>query len=142
MISPLPGVTETKPGSATNPLPGVFADVVDETTGESVGRGQGLLVLKRPWPAMLRTLYGDDERYVETYFSRFGNDTYLVGDAAIRDKDGYLWIVGRIDDVINVSGHRLSTAEGRAVGDVTTLRDPAVMAELEQKVAAAEARED
>jgi len=180
---------------------------------------------------MLRTLYGDDERYVETYFSRFGNDTYLVGDAAIRDKDGYLWIVGRIDDVINVSGHRLSTAEvesaivahekvaeaavvaesdeltgqaivafvtlqgdldgtpeteaqirehvaehigklarpkrilwsddlpktrsgkimrrllrdiaeGRALGDVTTLRDPAVMAELEQKIAAAQSPED
>ena len=111
MISPLPRLTECKPGSATFPLPGVVADVVDETTGESVEQGQGLLVLKRPWPGMLRTLYGDDERYVETYFSRFGNDTYLVGDAAIRDKDGYLWIVGRIDDVINVSGHRLSTAE-------------------------------
>jgi acetyl-CoA synthetase len=231
MISPVPGLTETKPGSATFPLPGVVADVVDETTGESVEQGQGLLVLKRPWPGMLRTLYGDDERYVETYWSRFGNDTYLVGDAAIRDKDGYLWIVGRIDDVINVSGHRLSTAEvesaivahekvaeaavvaqsdeltgqaivafvtlqgdlegtpeiegqirehvarqigklarpkrilwsddlpktrsgkimrrllrdiaeGRAFGDVTTLRDPAVMAELEQKVAAAQAKEE
>src|SRR5580698_6116888 len=84
MISPLPGLTETKPGSATFPLPGVLADVVDETTGESIEQGQGLLVLKRPWPGMLRTLYGDDERYVETYWSRFGNDTYLVGDAAIR----------------------------------------------------------
>jgi acetyl-CoA synthetase len=225
MISPLPGVTVTKPGSATHPLPAVVADVLDESTGESVEQGQGLLVLKRPWPAMLRTLYGDDERYVETYWSRFGPETYLVGDAAIRDKDGYLWIVGRIDDVINVSGHRLSTAEvesaivahekvaeaavvaesdeltgqaivafvtlqgelegsdeiesqvrdhvaaqigklarpkrilwtddlpktrsgkimrrllrdiaeGRALGDVTTLRDPAVMAELEAKVAA------
>jgi acetyl-CoA synthetase len=231
MISPRPGVTETKPGSATHPLPGVVADVVDETTGESVEQGQGLLVLKRPWPAMLRTLYGDDERYVETYWSRFGPETYLVGDAAIRDKDGYLWIVGRIDDVINVSGHRLSTAEvesaivahekvaeaavvaqpdeltgqaivafvtlqgdlegtpeieaqirdhvatkigklarpkrilwsddlpktrsgkimrrllrdiadGRALGDVTTLRDATVMAELEQKIAAAQAQED
>jgi acetyl-CoA synthetase len=111
MISPLPGLTGTKPGSATFPLPGVDADVVDEATGESVQQGQGLLVLKRPWPGMVRTLFGDDERYVETYFSRFGNDTYLVGDAAIRDKDGYIWIVGRIDDVINVSGHRLSTAE-------------------------------
>ena len=111
MISPLPGLTETKPGSATHPLPGVVADVLDETTGESVTQGQGLLVLKRPWPAMLRTLYGDDQRYIETYFSRFGPRTYLVGDAAIRDKEGYLWIVGRIDDVINVSGHRLSTAE-------------------------------
>ena len=111
MISPLPGLTDTKPGSATFPLPGVVADVVDELTGESVEQGQGLLVLKRPWPGMLRTLYDDDARYVETYWSRFGPETYLVGDAAIRDKDGYLWIVGRIDDVINVSGHRLSTAE-------------------------------
>ncbi len=111
MISPLPGVTECKPGSATHPLPGVEADVVDEENGESVKDGQGLLVLTHPWPGMLRTLYGDDERYVETYWSRFGKETYLVGDAAIRDKDGYLWIVGRIDDVVNVSGHRLSTAE-------------------------------
>jgi len=111
MISPLPGVTETKPGSATHPLPGVSADVVEETNGERVEHGQGLLVLTRPWPGMLRTLLGDDERYVETYWSRFGPETYLVGDAAIRDQDGYLWIVGRIDDVINVSGHRLSTAE-------------------------------
>ena len=230
MISPLPGVTDTKPGSATHPLPGVAADVLDERTGESVTQGQGLLVLTRPWPAMLRTLYGDDERYVQTYWSRFGPETYLAGDAAIRDKDGYLWIVGRIDDVINVSGHRLSTAEvesaivahekvaeaavvarsdeltgqaivafvtlqgdlqgtpdieaqirehvaehigklarpkqilwsddlpktrsgkimrrllrdiadGRALGDVTTLRDPAVMAELEAKVAAEHATE-
>jgi len=231
MISPLPGVTVTKPGSATHALPGVAADVLDETTGERVDEGQGLLVLKRPWPAMLRTLYGDDERYVQSYWSRFGPRTYLVGDAAIRDKDGYLWVVGRIDDVINVSGHRLSTAEvesaivahekvaeaavvaqsdeltgqaivafvtlqgelegtneienhirehvaahigklarpkrilwaddlpktrsgkimrrllrdiaeGRALGDVTTLRDPAVMAELEAKVAAEQAKEE
>ena len=104
MISPLPALTATKPGSATHPLPGVVADVVDETTGESLEQGQGLLVLKRPWPAMLRTLYGDDERYVETYWSRFGPETYLVGDAAIRDKDGYLWIVGRIDDVTTSRG--------------------------------------
>jgi acetyl-CoA synthetase len=230
MISPLPGVTVTKPGSATHALPAVEADVLDESTGERVEQGQGLLVLTRPWPAMLRTLYGDDQRYVETYWSRFGPRTYLVGDAAIRDKDGYLWIVGRIDDVINVSGHRLSTAEvesaivahenvaeaavvaesdeltgqaivafvtlqgdlegsneietqirehvaaqigklarpkrilwaddlpktrsgkimrrllrdvaeGRALGDVTTLRDPAVMAELEAKVAAEHEKE-
>jgi acetyl-CoA synthetase len=230
MISPLPGVTVTKPGSATHALPAVVADVLDERTGERVEQGQGLLVLRRPWPAMLRTLYGDDERYVETYWSRFGPETYIVGDAAIRNKDGYLWIVGRIDDVINVSGHRLSTAEvesaivahekvaeaavvaqsdelsghaivafvtlrgdlegsveienqirehvaeqigklarpkrilwvedlpktrsgkimrrllrdiaeGRALGDVTTLRDPAVMAELHAKVAAEEEKE-
>src|SRR6476619_8532398 len=111
MISPLFGLTATKPGSATTALPGVVADVVDETTGESVEQGQGLLVLKRPWPGMLRTLYGDDERYVETYWSRYGPDTYLVGDAARRDKDGYFWVVGRTDDVINVAGHRLSTME-------------------------------
>ncbi len=111
MITPLPGITETKPGSATTPFPGILADVVDEHEGKTVKEGQGLLVLKRPWPAMLRTLYRDDERFVETYFNRFGNTTYLVGDAARRDKDGYIWVIGRIDDVVNVSGHRLSTAE-------------------------------
>jgi acetyl-CoA synthetase len=111
MISPLPGITETKPGSATFPLPGIDAAVVDERSGEDAGTNQGLLVLRRPWPGMLRTLYRDDDRYVETYWDRFGRDTYLVGDAARKDKDGYLWVIGRIDDVINVSGHRLSTAE-------------------------------
>ncbi len=111
MITPLPGITATKPGSATQPFPGVVADVLDESTGEPISEGQGLLVLKRPWPSMLRTLYQEDERFVETYFSRFGRETYLVGDAARRDRDGYLWVIGRIDDVVNVSGHRLSTAE-------------------------------
>ncbi|MGH2876709.1 MAG: AMP-binding enzyme, partial [Solirubrobacteraceae bacterium] len=111
MITPLPGVTATKPGSATHPFPGVQADVLDESTGEPVSQGQGLLVLTRPWPSMLRTLYKEDDRFVETYFSKFGKETYLVGDAARRDKDGYFWVIGRIDDVVNVSGHRLSTAE-------------------------------
>ncbi|MDX6661424.1 MAG: acetyl-CoA synthetase, partial [Solirubrobacteraceae bacterium] len=111
MISPLPGITETKPGSATFPLPGIDAAVVTEKEGDDAGTSQGLLVLRRPWPGMLRTLYRDDERYVETYWNRFGKETYLVGDAARRDKDGYFWVIGRIDDVINVSGHRLSTAE-------------------------------
>jgi acetyl-CoA synthetase len=111
MITPLPGITATKPGSATQPFPGVFAEVRDESTGEAIEEGQGLLVLTRPWPSMLRTLYKEDERFIETYFSRFGSETYLVGDAARRDKDGYLWVIGRIDDVVNVSGHRLSTAE-------------------------------
>jgi acetyl-CoA synthetase len=111
MISPLPGITATKPGSATTPFPGVEAEVVDENEGEPVDGGQGLLVLKRPWPSMLRTLYKEEERFVETYFSRFGKETYLVGDAARKDKDGYFWVIGRIDDVVNVSGHRLSTAE-------------------------------
>ena len=111
MITPLPGITSTKPGSATTPFPGILADVVDEHEGKTIEEGQGLLVLKRPWPSMLRTLYKDDERFVETYFKRFGKETYLVGDAARRDKDGYIWVIGRIDDVVNVSGHRLSTAE-------------------------------
>jgi acetyl-CoA synthetase len=226
MITPLPGITATKPGSATQPFPGVEAEVVDEHEGKPVEGGQGLLVLTRPWPSMLRTLYREEERFVETYFSRFGKETYLVGDAARRDADDYFWVIGRIDDVVNVSGHRLSTAEvessivahekvaeaavigqsdedtgqaicafvtlqggtepsdelveeirgvvaerigkfarpkrviwaedlpktrsgkimrrllrdiaeGRALGDVTTLRDPDVMAELEQQIAAA-----
>jgi len=111
MITPLPGITATKPGSATHPFPGVFAEVRAESSGEPISEGQGLLVLTRPWPSMLRTLYREEERFIETYFSRFGPETYLVGDAARLDRDGYLWVIGRIDDVVNVSGHRLSTAE-------------------------------
>ncbi|HEV7615840.1 MAG TPA: acetate--CoA ligase [Solirubrobacterales bacterium] len=111
MISPLPGITATKPGSATLPFPGVEAQVVDEKDGEPIEQGQGLLVLERPWPSMLRGLYKEDDRFVETYFAKFGTERYLVGDAARRDEDGYFWVIGRIDDVVNVSGHRLSTAE-------------------------------
>ncbi len=111
MVSPLPGITATKPGSATQPFPGVFAEVLDESSGEPIEEGQGLLVLTHPWPSMLRTLYKEEERFIDTYFKRFGNETYLVGDAARRDSDGYIWVIGRIDDVVNVSGHRLSTAE-------------------------------
>ncbi len=111
MITPLPGITSTKPGSATQPFPGVFAEVLDESSGEPIQEGQGLLVLTQPWPSMLRTLYKEPERFIETYFKRFGRETYLVGDAARRDRDGYFWVIGRIDDVVNVSGHRLSTAE-------------------------------
>ncbi len=110
MISPVAGVTTTKPGSATVPLPGVVAALVDGD-GKPVTGGTGLLTLTSPWPSMLRTLYGDDDRYVSTYFGRFGPTVYVAGDAARRDEDGYYWIVGRVDDVINVSGHRLSTAE-------------------------------
>jgi len=231
MITPLPGITATKPGSATQPFPGVFAEVRDESTGEPIEEGQGLLVLTRPWPSMLRTLYREEERFIDTYFKRFGRETYLVGDAARQDSDGYLWVIGRIDDVVNVSGHRLSTAEvesaivahaevaeaavigqhdedtgqaivafvtlqgdiqgddgtveairetvaerigkfarpkriiwtddlpktrsgkimrrllrdiaeGRALGDVTTLRDPAVMAQLQERVAELQAQEE
>jgi acetyl-CoA synthetase len=111
MITPLPGITATKPGSATTPFPGVEAQVVGESDGEPVAEGQGLLVLERPWPSMLRGLYKEDDRFVETYFAKFGTERYLVGDAARRDADGYFWVIGRIDDVVNVSGHRLSTAE-------------------------------
>jgi acetyl-CoA synthetase len=112
MITTLPGAQDMKPGSAGTPLPGIEAKVLDESSDEEAKRDkQGLLVLCRPWPGMLRTLYGDDDRYVETYFERFGKETYLVGDAARQDADGYFWIIGRIDDVINVSGHRMSTAE-------------------------------
>jgi acetyl-CoA synthetase len=110
MITPLPGITTTKPGSATQPFPGVEAAVVNKD-GAIVKEGGGFLTLRRPWPGMLRTLYKEDERYVETYWSRFGKDIYAVGDAAKIDEDGYFWIVGRIDDVINVSGHRMSTME-------------------------------
>jgi acetyl-CoA synthetase len=110
MISPLPGVTSAKPGSATRPLPGVSAALFDDA-GREIDEGSGVLVLTQPWPSMLRTLYGDPDRFVETYFGKFGPRVYFVGDGARRDEDGYFWITGRIDDVINVSGHRLSTAE-------------------------------
>ncbi len=110
MISPLPGATPTKPGSATRPLPGIAADVVDRD-GVSVPPGSGgFLVIKRPWPAMLRTIYGDPERYRQTYFSQLPG-IYFTGDGARKDEEGYFWMMGRIDDVLNVSGHRLSTME-------------------------------
>jgi len=110
MIAPLPGITHTKPGCAMRPLPGIVAEVVDDD-GNAITEGEGILVLRRPWPGMLQTLYHEPDRFVETYWSRFGFDTYLVGDAARIDADGDIWILGRTDDVINVSGHRLSTAE-------------------------------
>jgi acetyl-CoA synthetase len=110
LITPLPGVTTTKPGSATRPFPGIEAAVYNEA-GEEVGTGGGgYLVLKQPWPAMLRGIYGDDRRYRETYWSRFG-DVYFAGDGARIDADGDFWLLGRVDDVMNVSGHRISTIE-------------------------------
>jgi acetyl-CoA synthetase len=110
MVSPIPGAVATKPGSATRPLPGIVVDVVDRQ-GNPVGANQGgFLVLKRPWPSMLRTIYGDPERYKKQYWSDIPG-MYFTGDGARRDEDGYLWIMGRIDDVINVSGHRLGTME-------------------------------
>ncbi|MGZ6312875.1 MAG: AMP-binding protein, partial [Candidatus Limnocylindrales bacterium] len=110
LITPLPGVTVTKPGSATFPFPGIEADVVDGE-GKSVPLGGGgYLVLKRPWPAMLRGIYGDPERYRQTYWSRFPG-LYFAGDGAKRDEEGYFWLLGRVDDVMNVAGHRISTIE-------------------------------
>jgi len=110
MISPLPGVTATKPGSATLPMPGIAADIVDDD-GNSVGiPGGGFLVLTRPWPHMARTIWGDDQRYIDTYWSRFPG-RYFPGDGAKRDEDGYFWLLGRVDDVMLVSGHNISTME-------------------------------
>ncbi len=110
LITPLPGLTTLKPGSATKPFPGIEADVVDEN-GKSVPKGGGgYLVLTKPWPAMMRTIYGDPDRFVQTYWSRFPGK-YFAGDGAKRDKDGYYWLLGRVDDVMNVAGHRISTME-------------------------------
>ncbi|MFM8310935.1 MAG: AMP-binding enzyme, partial [Ilumatobacteraceae bacterium] len=109
MISPLPGVTTTKPGSATFPLPGVGAEVVEEG-GRQVLHGGGYLTLTTPWPGMLRGIWGDPQRYADTYWSRFPG-RYFAGDGCKLDDDGYLWLLGRVDDVMNVSGHRISTAE-------------------------------
>ena len=112
MISPLPGITATKPGSCTQPLPGIDATIVD-ARGEPVKGADagGYLVIRKPWPSMLRTIWGDNERYLKTYWETFQNRYYVAGDSAHRDKDGYFWIMGRIDDVLNVAGHRLGTME-------------------------------
>jgi acetyl-CoA synthetase len=110
LITPLPGITSTKPGSATRPFPGVSAEVLTDK-GERVGVGGGLLALTKPWPSMLRGIYGDPERYVKQYWSRWSNDIYFTGDGAKRDEDGYFWLLGRVDDVINVAGHRIGTME-------------------------------
>ena len=110
MISPLPGVTETKPGSAMTPLPGIAADVVDDGGNSVPNGGGGFLVLREPWPSMLRTIWGDDQRFIDTYWSRF-DGMYFAGDGAKRDEDGDLWLLGRVDDVMLVSGHNISTTE-------------------------------
>jgi acetyl-CoA synthetase len=164
LISPLPGVTHGKPGSAMKALPGVGADVVNDA-GESVPNGSGgYLVLTEPWPAMLRTLWGDDDRFVETYWSRFSDlGYYFAGDGAKKDQDGDIWLLGRVDDVMNVSGHRLSTTEiesalvshprvaeaavvgandettGQAVCAFVILRDPSTSSGHEEKAEDGEA---
>jgi acetyl-CoA synthetase len=110
LITPLPGLVTTKPGSATLPFPGIFPEVRQQS-GERVGVGGGLLVLTRPWPAMLRGIYGDRQRFVAQYFSRFADGVYFTGDGARRDADGFFWLLGRVDDVLNVAGHRIGTME-------------------------------
>jgi acetyl-CoA synthetase len=111
LITPLPAVTPMKPGSATKPFPGISAEIVNERGEKIVGAGGGYLVLTRPWPAMLRTIYGDPDRYVSQYWSRWGPSVYVTGDGAKRDADGYFWLLGRVDDVLNVAGHRVGTME-------------------------------
>ena len=132
MISPLPGVTTLLPGSATHPLPGISADVVNER-GEPVPLGGGgYAVLTRPWPGMLRGIWGDDERYVQTYWAKFPH-LYFAGDGARRDADGNYWFMGRIDDVMNVSGHRISTTEVEsALVDHPKVAEAAVCGKLDE----------
>ena len=126
MITPLPGVTTTKPGSATFPLPGIGVEVVDDT-GTPIDRGGGYLTLTRPWPGMLRGIYGDPERYFDTYWSKYPG-RYFAGDGAKIDDDGYLWLLGRVDDVMNVSGHRVSTTEVEsALVDHSSVAESAVV---------------
>jgi acetyl-CoA synthetase len=127
LISPLPGITATKPGSATRPMPGIVAEVVD-MDGKPVGPGGGgYLVLSKPWPSMLRTIYGDPERYVQNYWSRYPGK-YFTGDGCKLDDDGYFWLLGRVDDVMNVSGHRISTYEVEsALVDHTSVAEAAVI---------------
>src|SRR5687767_3815788 len=133
MISPLPGATPTKPGSATFPLPGIAAEVIDDD-GNAVKLGGGYLTLTRPWPSMLRGLYGDPERYRQTYWSRF-EGRYFAGDGAKLDDDGYLWLLGRVDDVMNVSGHRVSTTEVEsALVDHPTVAEAAVVGAADETI--------
>ncbi len=133
LITPLPGLTSLKPGSATFPFPGVEADILDEA-GNSVPLGSGgSLVIRKPWPAMFRTIFGDSDRYVQQYFSKYGPSVYLTGDGARRDHEGYFWLLGRIDDVMNVAGHRLSTYEiESALVDHAAVAEAAVVSRPDQ----------
>ena len=121
MISPMPGATPTKPGSGTLPLPGILADVVDLKGNPVEPNTEGYLIIRHPWPSMFRTLWGDPQRYEDNYFKKIPG-VYMTGDAARRDEDGYFWVLGRVDDVMNVSGHRLSTMEVESA----LVRHPAV----------------
>jgi acetyl-CoA synthetase len=132
LITPLPGITSTKPGSATRPFPGISAEIFNDK-GERVDVGGGYLVLTRPWPSMLRGIYGDPERYVKQYWSRYSKDIYFTGDGAKRDEDGYYWLLGRVDDVINVAGHRIGTMEVEsALVDHPDVAEAAVVGRLHE----------
>jgi acetyl-CoA synthetase len=139
MITPLPGITTTRPGSATFPFPGVGADVVDDQGVSVPLGGGGYLTLNRPWPAMLRTLYKDPDRFIETYWSRFSDPkasrwVYFAGDGAKRDDDGYFWLLGRVDDVMNISGHRISTLEVEsALVDHPSVAEAAVIGRKDER---------
>ena len=127
LITPLPGVTTLKPGSATRPFPGIEADILNER-GESTEVGGGFLAIKSPWPAMLRGIYGDPDRYAKEYWSKWSKEIYFPGDGAKRDKDGYFWILGRVDDVLNVAGHRIGTMEVEsALVDFQSVAEAAVV---------------
>jgi acetyl-CoA synthetase len=153
VISPLPGVTAARPGSATHPLPGYDVDVVDKQ-GQTVPSGQGgYLVIRKPWPSMARTIHGDPERFQKAYFSEFPGGIYFTGDGARRDEDGNIWCLGRVDDVLNVSGHRLGTmeiesalvshpevAEAAVVGRPDELKGQGVVAFVTLKAGAAQRR--
>jgi acetyl-CoA synthetase len=128
LITPLPGITACKPGSATFPFPGVDAAVLD-ASGKEVTVGGGYLALRRPWPGLTLGIWGDRERYLETYWSRWGGSAYFAGDGAKRDADGYFWILGRVDDVMNVAGHRIGTMEVEsALVDHPSVAEAAVVA--------------
>jgi acetyl-CoA synthetase len=132
LISPLPGLTSTKPGSATQPFPGISAKVLNHE-GQEVPVGGGLLAITRPWPSMLRGIYGDPERYVQQYWSRWGSDIYFTGDGAKRDDEGYYWLLGRVDDVLNVAGHRIGTMEVEsALVDHPKVAEAAVVGRVHQ----------
>ena len=135
VLSPLPGLSTTKPGSAIGPLPGMKPVIVDEQGAEVPVGGGGYLTLQRPWPSMLRTIWGDDQRFIDTYWSRFGPTVYFTGDGARTDADGDLWLLGRVDDVINVAGHRISTTEieSALVGHPAVAEAAAIGAEDEIK---------
>jgi acetyl-CoA synthetase len=139
LINPLPGLTTTRPGSATFPFPGVGADVVDDQGASVPLGGGGYLTLTRPWPAMLRTIYKDPDRFIDTYWSRFSDPkanrwVYFAGDGAKRDEDGYFWLLGRIDDVMNVSGHRISTLEVEsALVDHPAVAEAAVIGRTDER---------